>query len=241
MPRPNPSAPPLGKHQKQCHPFSQAAPTADFPSGRARHHDLGPPDLRDRQRSRRCRRSASRASTSPIIDDAYRFDRDTTLAILAGFAFNRRVMIQGYHGTGKSTHVEQVACAAQLALHPRQSRQPHQPHRPGRQGRDRAARQQAGHRIPRGHPALGVAAPGGAVLRRIRRRPAGRHVRDPARARGRGQADPARPEPGHPAALRRSGCSRPPTRSGSATPPASITARSRSTRARWTAGTSSRR
>src|ERR1700726_3498639 len=45
----------------------------------------------------------------PDLDDAYRFDRDTTLAILAGFAFNRRVMIQGYHGTGKSTHVEQVS------------------------------------------------------------------------------------------------------------------------------------
>jgi|BEDMetMinimDraft_2_1075160.scaffolds.fasta_scaffold00967_4 cobaltochelatase CobS len=45
----------------------------------------------------------------PEIDAAYRFDRDTTLAILAGFAFNRRVMIQGYHGTGKSTHIEQVA------------------------------------------------------------------------------------------------------------------------------------
>ena len=45
----------------------------------------------------------------PLIDDAYRFDRDTTLAILAGFAHNRRVMIQGYHGTGKSTHIEQVA------------------------------------------------------------------------------------------------------------------------------------
>ena len=45
----------------------------------------------------------------PEVDDAYRFDRDTTLAILAGFAFNRRVMIQGYHGTGKSTHIEQVA------------------------------------------------------------------------------------------------------------------------------------
>src|ERR1700752_3452604 len=45
----------------------------------------------------------------PDLDDAYRFDRDTTLAILAGFAFNRRVMIQGDHGTGKSTHVEQVA------------------------------------------------------------------------------------------------------------------------------------
>jgi cobaltochelatase CobS len=45
----------------------------------------------------------------PVIDSAYRFDRDTTMAILAGFAFNRRVMIQGYHGTGKSTHIEQVA------------------------------------------------------------------------------------------------------------------------------------
>ena len=45
----------------------------------------------------------------PERDPTYRFDKDTTLAILAGFAFNRRVMIQGYHGTGKSTHVEQVA------------------------------------------------------------------------------------------------------------------------------------
>ena len=45
----------------------------------------------------------------PTIDDTYQFDRDTTLAILAGFAYNRRVMIQGYHGTGKSTHIEQVA------------------------------------------------------------------------------------------------------------------------------------
>jgi cobaltochelatase CobS len=45
----------------------------------------------------------------PLIDEAYRFDPDTTLAILAGFAHNRRVMIQGYHGTGKSTHIEQVA------------------------------------------------------------------------------------------------------------------------------------
>jgi len=45
----------------------------------------------------------------PEIDAAYQFDKETTLAILAGFAFNRRVMIQGYHGTGKSTHIEQVA------------------------------------------------------------------------------------------------------------------------------------
>lgn len=45
----------------------------------------------------------------PDLDESYRFDRDTTLAILAGFKHNRRVMIQGYHGTGKSTHIEQVA------------------------------------------------------------------------------------------------------------------------------------
>ncbi|WP_368415422.1 cobaltochelatase subunit CobS [Falsiroseomonas sp.] len=45
----------------------------------------------------------------PDTDLSYRFDRETTLAILAGFAFNRRVMVQGYHGTGKSTHIEQVA------------------------------------------------------------------------------------------------------------------------------------
>src|SRR6201988_1756877 len=45
----------------------------------------------------------------PDFDTAYVFDPDTTLAILAGFAFNRRVMVQGYHGTGKSTHIEQVA------------------------------------------------------------------------------------------------------------------------------------
>ena len=45
----------------------------------------------------------------PEIDKNYKFDRDTTLAIISGFAFNKRVLIQGYHGTGKSTHIEQVA------------------------------------------------------------------------------------------------------------------------------------
>ena len=45
----------------------------------------------------------------PEIDNNYKFDRDTTLAILSGFAFNKRVLIQGYHGTGKSTHIEQIA------------------------------------------------------------------------------------------------------------------------------------
>ena len=52
---------------------------------------------------------SARGDHVPDIDDDYRFDPDTTLAILAGFAHNRRVMIQGYHGTGKSTHIEQVA------------------------------------------------------------------------------------------------------------------------------------
>ena len=52
---------------------------------------------------------SKRDSYVPEIDNNYIFDKDTTLAILAGFQFNRRVMIQGYHGTGKSTHIEQVA------------------------------------------------------------------------------------------------------------------------------------
>ncbi len=52
---------------------------------------------------------SQRTEHVPEVDDTYRFDRETTLAIVAGFANNRRVMIQGYHGTGKSTHIEQVA------------------------------------------------------------------------------------------------------------------------------------
>ncbi|SLN15638.1 Aerobic cobaltochelatase subunit CobS [Roseovarius litorisediminis] len=50
-----------------------------------------------------------RTERVPDLDTTYKFDADTTLAILAGFSHNRRVMIQGYHGTGKSTHIEQVA------------------------------------------------------------------------------------------------------------------------------------
>ncbi|MEM9989963.1 MAG: AAA family ATPase, partial [Pseudomonadota bacterium] len=45
----------------------------------------------------------------PAEDESYQFDPQTTLAILAGFTHNRRVMVQGYHGTGKSTHIEQIA------------------------------------------------------------------------------------------------------------------------------------
>jgi cobaltochelatase CobS len=52
---------------------------------------------------------SKRTEYVPEVDDAYRFDPQTTLAILGGFAFNRRVMVQGYHGTGKSTHIEQMA------------------------------------------------------------------------------------------------------------------------------------
>ena len=52
---------------------------------------------------------AERTEHVPTLDETYRFDHETTLALLAGFAHNRRVMIQGYHGTGKSTHIEQVA------------------------------------------------------------------------------------------------------------------------------------
>ncbi len=52
---------------------------------------------------------SSRTEHVPDIDEDYLFDWQTTLAILAGFAHNRRVMISGYHGTGKSTHIEQVA------------------------------------------------------------------------------------------------------------------------------------
>ena len=52
---------------------------------------------------------AERSDRVPEVDNNYVFDRDTTLAILAGFSHNRRVMVQGYHGTGKSTHIEQVA------------------------------------------------------------------------------------------------------------------------------------
>ena len=45
----------------------------------------------------------------PDIDKNYKFDKDTTLAVISGFAFNKRVLVQGYHGTGKSTHIEQIA------------------------------------------------------------------------------------------------------------------------------------
>jgi len=51
---------------------------------------------------------SERSEHVPPVDEDYLFDKNTTLAILAGYAFNRRVMVTGYHGTGKSTHIEQV-------------------------------------------------------------------------------------------------------------------------------------
>ena len=73
----------------------------------------------------------------PPVDPDYLFDRNTTLAILAGFAFNRRVMVQGYHGTGKSTHIEQVAARLNWPL-VRVNLDAHvSPYRSRRQGRDR--------------------------------------------------------------------------------------------------------
>lgn len=52
---------------------------------------------------------SAKTSLVPDLDPNYCFDRDTTFAILAGFKYNRRVMIQGFHGTGKSSHIEQIA------------------------------------------------------------------------------------------------------------------------------------
>lgn len=82
-------------------------------------HSLGLPEVPDRELSVRetfgidsdlvVRGFSLRTDYVPDLDPTYQFDRDTTLAILAGFVHNRRVLIQGYHGTGKSTHIEQVA------------------------------------------------------------------------------------------------------------------------------------
>ena len=75
----------------------------------------------------------------PDLDPTYVFDPDT-MAICAGFAKNRRVMIQGYHGTGKSTHPSRPRRASTGWANPDQPRRAHQPHRPGRSRCDRASR-----------------------------------------------------------------------------------------------------
>ena len=93
----------------------------------------------------------------PEVDSDYRFDRATTLAVLAGFAHNRRVMVTGYHGTGKSTHIEQVAArlnwpCVRVNLDSHISRIDSD-----RQGLQLSCkRRQAGHRVPRRHFAVGT-------------------------------------------------------------------------------------
>ncbi len=89
--------------------------SADTVHGRAAHH-LGAPDTTFNVRDvfgidvdLSVPGFSEASDYVPEIDADYQFDKDTTLAILAGFSHNRRVMIQGYHGTGKSTHIEQVA------------------------------------------------------------------------------------------------------------------------------------
>ena len=153
----------------------------------------------------------------PEIDPVYRFNPDVTLAILAGFTRNRRVLVQGLHGTGKSTHIEQVAArlnwpCVRVNLDGHISRLDLVGARRGR-----AARRPAGHRVPGRHRALGAAAAGGAGLRRIRRRPPRRDVRDPAHPRARRQVHAARPEPRDQRRIRRSASSPPPTPSAWAT------------------------
>ncbi len=177
----------------------------------------------------------------PELDPAYRFDRETTLAILAGFAFNRRVMVQGYHGTGKSTHIEQVAArlnwpCIRINLDSHISRI-------DLIGKD-AIVLKDGKQVTEFREGLLPWALQRPVALVFDEYDAGRpdvmfviqRVLEVS-----GQADPARPEPGDPARIRPSACSPPPTPSAWATPPACITAPSRSTRARWTAGASSPR
>ena len=173
----------------------------------------------------------------PEIDTTYRFDRETTLAILAGFANNRRVMIQGYHGTGKSTHIEQVAArlnwpCIRVNLDSHISRI-------DLIGKDaivlKDGKQVTEFRegiLPWAlqHPCALVFDEYDAgrpdvmfVIQRVLEVEGKLTLLD--------QNKVIRPHPC-------SACSPPRTRSAWATRPASITARSRSTRARWTAGTS---
>ena len=137
-----------------------------------------------------------RTERVPPIDETYKFDPDTTLAILAGLSveppgddpgLSRYRQVHPHRAGGR---------APQLALRARQPRQPHQPHRPHRQGRDPAQGRRAGDRVPGGDPALGAAQRLRHRVRRVRRRPRRRDVRDPARAGNRRQAHAARPERG---------------------------------------------
>jgi cobaltochelatase CobS len=175
----------------------------------------------------------------PDLDPAYVFDADTTLAILAGFAFNRRVMVQGYHGTGKSTHIEQVAArlnwpCIRINLDAHISRidligrdaivlRDGQQVTEFREGLLPWALQRRCALVfdeyDAGRPDVMF------VIQRVLETEGKLTLLDQNRV--------IRPNPYG------SACSPPPTPSALATPPGSIMARSRSTRARWTAGTSS--
>ena len=165
----------------------------------ARHEGVGPAGFRNRQRSRSAGLFRSRSACAgcrfglPLRPRHHARDsrRLRPEPPRHGHRLSRHRQVDPYRaGRG----------AAELALRARQSRQPHQPYRSGRQGLDRRARRQAGHRIPRRHSALGAAAQHRAGVRRIRRRPSRRDVRDPARAGSLRPPDAARPEQGDQAA-----------------------------------------
>ena len=136
----------------------------------------------------------------PDVDADYLFDHATTLAILAGFTQNRRVMVTGYHGTGKSTHIEQVA--ARLNWPCMRVNLDSHISRIDLIGKDsiviRDGKQVTEFR--EGILPWALQKQHRAGVRRIRCWPPGRDVRDPARAGSLRQADAARPEQGDPAA-----------------------------------------
>ena len=176
----------------------------------------------------------------PDLDPDYLFDRDTTLAILAGFAYNRRVMITGYHGTGKSTHIEQVAArlkwpCVRINLDSHVSRI-------DLVGKD-AIVLKDGKQVTEFRDGMLPWALQNNIALCFDEYDAGRPdvmfvIQRVLEVSGKltllDQRRVIRP-------ILRSACSPPPTPSASATPRASITARSRSIRARWTAGRSWRR
>ncbi len=143
---------------------------------------------------------AERTDRVPDLDSTYKFDPDTTLAILAGFSHNRRVMIQGYHGTGKSTHIEQVAArlnwpCVRVNLDSHISRI-------DLIGKD-AIKLRDGKQVTEFHEGIlpwALRNPTAIVFDEYDAGPRRRDVRDPARAGSRRQADAAGPERGDHAA-----------------------------------------
>jgi cobaltochelatase CobS len=120
-----------------------------------------------------------------------------TLAICAGFGQEPRVMVQGYHGTGKSTHIEQVAARLNWPLI-RSTSTRISAGSTCRPRRDRASRGQQVTEFREGLLPWALQTPTALVFDEYDAGTPGRDVRHPARARDRGQADPARPEPGDP-------------------------------------------